>query len=345
MPILRTDPLPPPPHFRVEGPGPDLSIVVPIFEEEEVLPLLIERLTEALDRLKLSSEVILVDDGSQDGTAEIAAKAHCDDPRFRALCLSRNFGHQAAISAGLAEARGGAVLVMDGDLQDPPEAIGRLWQKLGEGYDVVYAIRVSRPEGRLKRLAYAAFYRLLQCSVSIPMPLDAGDFGIMTRRVVDVLNELPERRRFVRGLRAWAGFRQVGVPIEREPRAGGVPKYSWGKLISLAIDGLVGFSETPLRWAGSIGIASVALAFLVAILVGFGFAPTATGWPWILSVVLFLGGVQLFSIALLGEYVSRTLQETRARPAYIVRRRIGFEPVEDLRQSRPLPTRRVRHRG
>src|SRR4051794_8277463 len=193
------------PHF---GPPPAvpatpaLSVVVPVYEEEGLLPVLAARLARVLDALGAEAEVILIDDGSGDGTLAAIARAHAADPRFVGVSLSRNFGHQLAITAGLAHARGDAVVVMDGDLQDPPEAIGVLWAKLHEGYDVVYAVRASRPEGLLKRLAYRAFYRCLGRLVAIEIPLDAGDFGIMTRRVVDQLNAMPEHRRFVRGLRA-----------------------------------------------------------------------------------------------------------------------------------------------
>src|SRR4051794_5786839 len=212
---------------------PGLSVVVPLYDEEPIVPVLVARLARVLDELTLDAEVILVDDGSRDGTLGAIAAAHAADPRFVGLALSRNFGHQTAISAGLAHARGEAVVVMDGDLQDPPEAIAALWVRFREGYDVVYAVRASRPEGALKRWAYAAYYRLLRRWVAIEMPLDAGDFSIMSRRVVEHLNAMPERRRFVRGLRAWVGFRQSGIPIDRSARLVGRPKYTWSKLLGL----------------------------------------------------------------------------------------------------------------
>jgi dolichol-phosphate mannosyltransferase len=344
MPTSQDEGIIPGPHFRADRSRPELSVVIPVFEEEDVLPLLIERLTRVLDGMNLTSEVIFVDDGSDDDTLDLIAQANRSDARIRALCLSRNFGHQAAISAGLAEARGNAVAVMDGDLQDPPEALPLLYKRLREGNDVVYAIRASRPESWPKRLAYRLFYRLLQRSVSVPMPLDAGDFGLMSRRVVDVLNQLPERRRFVRGLRAWAGFRQVGVPIEREPRGGGRPKYTWAKLVMLAVDGLVGFSETPLRWAGALGFGAMGLA-LTGAMAGL-LAGISQVWVWVGLLVLFFGGAQLFSTAILGEYVCRTLHEAQGRPAYVVRRRIGIEAAESRGGgSRKSATRRVPPRG
>jgi dolichol-phosphate mannosyltransferase len=219
------------------------------------------------------------------------------------------------------------VVVMDGDLQDPPEAIGPLWAKLQEGYDVVYAVRASRPEGWLKRTAYRAYYRLLQRLVDVPMPLDAGDFAIMSRRVVDLLNTLPERRRFVRGLRAWVGFRQTGLPIDRAPRHSGRPKFTISKMLGLGLDGLTGFSGVPLRCAGGLGLAGLALGMLgfVGGVLRAGLGPMAPpGWFWMAVFLLFSTGVQLLSVAILGEYVNRILQEVNGRPLYIVRRRIGL---------------------
>jgi dolichol-phosphate mannosyltransferase len=308
-------------------------VVVPLYDEEPVVPELVARLARTLDALGLATgseaEVILVDDGSRDGTLAAVARAHEADPRFVGLALSRNFGHQAAISAGLAHARGRAVAVMDGDLQDPPEALGPLWVKLAEGYDVAYAVRASRPEGPVKRLAYRAFYAALGRLGAVEIPRDAGDFGVMSRRVVDLLNAMPERRRFVRGLRAWVGFRQAGVPVARGARHAGRPKFTWGKLIGLALDGLVGFSDAPLRWPAALGLLALtatalgALAAAARAAVGPGPPP---GWVWVVLVAGFSAGAQLLSLAVLGEYVGRILQEVNGRPLYVVRRRIGLGP-------------------
>ncbi len=356
-PMSRPDAQPiPSPHFRLPAsPRPDLSIVVPVYEEAAVMPVLVERLGAVLNALSVSAEVILVDDGSGDETLAEIIKAQARDPRFKGLSLSRNFGHQIAISAGLAEARGSAVVVMDGDLQDPPEAIPSLWAKHREGFDVVYAVRASRPEGWPKRVAYAAFYRLLNQLVSISIPLDSGDFGLMSRRVVDLIVAMPERRRYVRGLRAWVGFRQVGVPIDRGNRYAGRPKFTLAKLIGLAIDGLIGFGEGPLRPVGGLGLAAVGLSLIGLIgalargLVGWGFA---AGWAWVAMGLVFFGGVQLISAAILGEYVGRILQEVNARPLYVARSRVGLEPADrgedlslnawlipddSLRHAQPLP--------
>lgn len=306
---------------------PALSVVVPLLDEEAIVPLLVERLAAVVDALGVDAEVILVDDGSRDGTLSAIARAHALDPRFAGLALSRNFGHQVAISAGLAHARGDAVAVMDGDLQDPPEAIAVLLTKLREGYDVVYAVRASRPEGWWKRLAYRVYYRVLRSLVAIELPLDAGDFGIMSRRVVDELNAMPERRRFVRGMRAWVGFRQVGLPVDRASRHSGQPKFTLGRLLTLALDGLIGFSVAPLRWAGAAGgfaaagATAGAAAGVVRWAAGWGMPP---GWYWVGLLVLFSAGAQLLFGAILGEYVGRILQEVNGRPLYVVRRRIGL---------------------
>lgn len=318
------------PHFAVPGAAPTLSVVVPLFDEESVVPALAERLVQSLDELGVAAEVILVDDGSNDGTLAAIARAHAADARFVGLSLSRNFGHQLAISAGLEHARGDAVVVMDGDLQDPPEAIAALWSKFHEGYDVVYAIRASRPEGRFKRIAYSIYYRVLRRLVTFDIPVDAGDFGIMSRRVVELLRAMPERHRFVRGLRAWVGFRQVGIAIDRSARYSGRPKYTLGKLFSLALDGLVGFSAAPLRCAGGLGVVALLASLLGTALglarggVGYGLP---SGWFWVAMLVLFFAGAQLLFAAILGEYVGRILQEVNGRPLYVIRRRVGLSPT------------------
>jgi dolichol-phosphate mannosyltransferase len=314
-------------------------VVVPLLDEESVVPTLVERLGRVLDGLEVDAEVILVDDGSRDGTLGAIARAHAADSRFTGVVLSRNFGHQLAITAGLAHARGDAVVVMDGDLQDPPEAIRLLYDRWREGYDVVYAVRASRPETFWKRLAYASFYRILGRWGAISIPLDAGDFSIMSRRVVDLLNTMPERRRFIRGLRAWVGFRQTGLLIDRAERLAGRPKFTPVKLFGLALDGLVGFGEAPLRWAGGLGIA----AFLIAV-AGFTVAAvralvgglSAPGWAWSALVTLFLCGAQLLSVAILGEYVSRIFQQVNGRPLYVVRRRIGLKAPRRRKSRHPV---------
>jgi glycosyltransferase involved in cell wall biosynthesis len=337
----RADHAIPGPHFSSGGGGDsaarvELSVVVPLYDEEGLVRILVDRLTRAIEALGIRAEVILVDDGSRDGTLAEIARAHRQDGRFVGIALSRNFGHQLAISAGLAHARGKSVVVMDGDLQDPPEAIGALRAKLQEGFDVVYAVRASRPEGRFKRLAYAAFYRVLNRLVAVEIPLDAGDFAIMSRRVVNHLVSMPERRRFLRGMRAWVGFRQTGLPIDRGSRLAGRPKYTFGKLCALALDGLVGFSDAPLRFAGAVGLGTLGLTALGIVWgitrgwMGYGWL---TEWYWVSLLIAFFAGAQLLSSAIQAEYVGRILEQVHGRPLYVVRSRIGFRPANRTRRT------------
>ena len=241
-----------------------ISIVIPIFNEEECLPLLHRKLMSASPLWKEEYEVVLVDDGSKDGSLPIMLYMVQKDKRFRVVKLSRNFGHQGAISAGIAQARGNAVVIMDGDLQDPPEELPKFLKKWREGYEVVYAIRTKRKEGLLKRMAYAFFYRSLALISDIEIPLDSGDFCLLDKKVVTALKQdLPENIRFVRGLRAYAGFRQIGVTYERDERAAGEVKYTFRKLLKLATDGVFGFSTLPLRLATYMGLFISVVSFAI----------------------------------------------------------------------------------
>src|SRR4051812_8115795 len=231
---------------RIEPKPPEISIVVPLFDEQENVGELHRRVADAIDGLDLSGEIVLVDDGSRDRTARLIDALAARDARVVAVHLSRNFGHQAAVTAGIDRARGRAVVVMDADLQDPPELLGEMVGRWRDGYEVVYAVRRRRKESLLKRAAYSAFYRLLGAIGDCEIPRDSGDFCLMDRRVVDAMKSLPERVRFVRGLRAFVGFRQVGLAYDRPGRAAGTTKYSLGKLVRLAVDGLVSFSGQPL---------------------------------------------------------------------------------------------------
>ena len=299
----------------------ELSIVVPLYNENEVFGELVNRLAAVLEGLPFHAEVIFVDDGSADGTGELIREACEKDDRFRGAVLSRNFGHQLAVTAGLHYASGNAVAVIDGDLQDPPEIILDFYRKLQEGYDVVYAIRRKRKENLFKRAAYRFFYRILRKLATIPIPLDSGDFCIMSRRVVQLINAFPERHRFIRGLRSWSGFRQVGYSYERDARVYGQSKYTLSKLMLLALDGIFTFSEKPLRWATYMGGTVALLSFIWAArtfvwrLVSNtplpGFATLAVG-------MFFLGGVQLITIGILGEYIGRIHNEVKGRPLYVV---------------------------
>jgi dolichol-phosphate mannosyltransferase len=304
------------------GDVPEVSIVVPLFNEEANVVELHRRVTVAMQARGDSYELLLVDDGSRDSTPELADELQAADAHVGVLHLSRNFGHQAAVSAGIDHARGRAVVLMDGDLQDPPELIGQFVQAWRAGHDVVYAVRTKRKEGLLKRSGYALFYRLLRAISELDVPLDSGDFCLMDRQVVEALKALPERGRFVRGLRTFVGFRQVGVRYERDARQAGAPKYTFPALLRLAVDGLVGFSGYPLTLVTQLGAASLALAIGLTgwVLTDACWHHTAPrGWASLSVVVLYMGSVQLFSLGIIAEYIRRIFVETKGRPTYIVR--------------------------
>lgn len=313
---------------------PALSVVIPVFNEREVFPELLARLDTALPALGVPFEVVFVDDGSRDETPSLIAAACRTRPWARGLVLSRNFGHQIAVTAGLRHARGEAVAVLDGDLQDPPELLGEMRAKLAEGYEVVYAVRRDRKEGLLKRAAYAAFYRLLRALATVPIPLDSGDFCVMSARAVSLVNAMPERHRFVRGLRSWIGFRQTGFEYGRAARAGGRPQYTFSKLVRLALDGIFTFSEQPLRWSMWFGAAIAAGAFAWAAFVVLWRLladphSVIPGWATLTAGMFFLGGVQLVSVGILGEYVGRIHTEVKGRPLFVVAERHNLEaPAE-----------------
>lgn len=305
---------------------PVYSVVVPLYNEEALLSKLHARVSQSLRQLSSPYEVVYVDDGSTDQTPVLLREWCARDPHVIVVNLARNFGHQIAISAGLWYARGERVIVMDGDLQDPPEVILAFAAKCNEGFEVVYGVRQRRKESWIKRVAYHVFYRLLRWTAHIEIPLDAGDFCLMSRRVVDLLNHMPERNRFVRGLRSWVGLHQVGVPYERDSRFAGRAKYTVGKLCQLSLDGLVSFSFVPLRLAFYIGFLVSASSFLGILVILWwrlttksqvaGFASLAIG-------ILWLGGMQLLTIGIVGEYVGRIFEEVKQRPRWIVRAVMG----------------------
>jgi dolichol-phosphate mannosyltransferase len=309
----------------LDRPSPLVSVVVPLYNEEENVGELHRRLRAVLDGIQGGHEIVFVDDGSRDATDGLIDALYARDSNLVVLHLSRNFGHQAAVSAGIHQARGKSVIVMDGDLQDPPEILPeflRLWR---DGYDVVYAIRRHRKESRFKRLAYFVFYRLLGSISDLEIPLDSGDFCLMDRRVVDAMNALPEQRRFVRGLRTFVGFRQVGLAYERSAREAGRPKYTMRALFGLAIDGLVSFSSYPLRLVTYLGLAIVGVATLLTVWVfcdAIYQRSAPRGWASTLVVVLFMGSVQLICMGITGEYIRLIFLETKRRPTYIVGRRL-----------------------
>jgi len=306
--------------------SPRVSVAIPIYNEEEVVPLLIQRTTTALDGLPGGPhEVVLVDDGSSDRTAEILESAALEDPRLVVVALSRNFGHQTALAAALDHCSGGVVVLMDGDLQDPPEAIPTLVETYRQGYDVVYVQRVNRKEAWWLRLCYYLFYRLLAALSPIKLPVDAGDFGLMSRRVVDEIRRMPEHHRYLRGMRSWVGFRQIGVPIERSARQAGITKYSPLKLLKLASDGIFAFSIVPLRAAAILGALAIGASFLFALYALYVkfWLHAPQGFTALLIVMTFLSGVNLFFLGIIGEYVGRVYEEAKARPHYIVRKVVG----------------------
>lgn len=304
------------------------SVVLPVFNESETLPELHRRLSVVMEALAEPYEIIFVDDGSRDASGELLHALQASDPHVRVLRLSRNFGHQSAISAGIDHARGDAVIVMDADLQDPPEALPDLLAPWRQGHDVVYAVRRDRKENVLKRSAYGLFYRLLHQAANVEIPLDAGDFCVLDRRVADVLRQMPERNRFIRGIRSWVGFRQIGVPYNRAARYAGQPKYSLFKLLRLAFDGFFSFSYVPLRLASLFGLFVSFLGFLLSVWTvykRFTLPEFPSGFATIVVGMMFLGGIQLIALGVIGEYVGRIFDEVKQRPLYIIGERWGFD--------------------
>jgi dolichol-phosphate mannosyltransferase len=308
-----------------------ISAVVPIYNEAENLPELHRRLTAALDLTGKPWEIVFVDDGSRDASPRMLRELSAADPagRIKVIALSRNFGHQPAITAGVHFARGHCVVLLDGDLQDPPELIPQLVTKWAdEGYQVVLAERTSRAERGTRGLGFRLFYPLLRRLADLPSSPDAGIFGLMDRAVVDQFNKLPERNRFIPGLRSWLGFRQTSVPYDRQQRSAGAPKQSLGKLLKYAMDAMISFSYKPLRWVTYAGFLISGITFVLAIyyfVTFFTFHKQTTGFTTTILCLLFLGGVQLISIGILGEYVGRIYEEIKQRPLYVVQEMVGFE--------------------
>jgi glycosyltransferase involved in cell wall biosynthesis len=307
----------------LQEPRPAISVVIPVFDEEDNLPVLYQRLTQVLVEVEPFYELIFVDDGSRDNSAQLLEQLAEIDQHVIVVQLARNFGHQIAISAGLDYARGDGVIIMDADLQDPPEVLPQFIEKWREGHDIVYAIRANRKEGRFKRWAYTFFYRILQRIANIQIPLDAGDFCIMDRKAVEILTSMPERNRFMRGIRSWIGLDQVGLAYDRDSRYAGQPKFTLSRLIYLALDGLVSFSFLPLR---AISILGFIISFISIVLaIGYtiqkltrGLSPP--GFATTIVAIFFLAGIQLITLGVIGEYVGRIFEEVKRRPLYIVRK-------------------------
>jgi glycosyltransferase involved in cell wall biosynthesis len=308
---------------------PKYSLVLPIYNEEETIPELVRRIGQLMNQLDGDAEAIFVDDGSSDSSYEAMVAAREIDPRFKLLRLSRNFGHQIAVTAGLDVASGDAVIVMDADLQDPPEVALELAARWREGYDVVYAVREERHgESRFKRATASGFYRLFKRMSDVDVPLDAGDFRLVDRRALDAFRSMRESNRYVRGMFSWIGFRQVGVPFTREDRFAGETKYPLRNMVRFATDGIVSFSAYPLRLALKVGFLVSAfsfvlgIVFLVSRLAGFYSVP---GLASIAVFVAFLGGIQLLLLGIMGEYIARIHDEVKGRPLYLVSDAQGLE--------------------
>lgn len=305
------------------------SFVLPIYYEEETIPVLYERMGKILAQLDGPAEVICVNDGSQDQSGPLLDEIAKKDPRYKIIHFSRNFGHQIAITAGMDYASGSATIVMDADLQDPPEVVLDMVAKWKEGYEIVYAMRVSREgETWFKKFTASLYYRLLKKLTSIDMPADVGDFRLIDRKALEAFRKLKETNRYVRGMFAWLGFRQAGVTYVRHARQAGFTKYPLAKMLKLARDGIIGFSTTPLRFALNIGFFIAAASFLAGLWALFlklsGFY-TVDGWTSITMVVSFIGGVQLMVVGILGEYVGRIHDEVKNRPLYLIREMKGFD--------------------
>ena len=332
-----------------------LSVLVPVHNEESVIPESLRRVCTVLDGIPGGPhEIVFVDDGSSDRTLEILEEAAALDPRIKVIALSRNFGHQAALTAAMDYAAGDAVIVIDGDLQDPPEIIPDLVKLYRSGYDVVYAQRKERKEVWWLRLCFFLFYRLMSMLSDIRLPLDAGDCGLMSRRVVDHLRGMTEHHRYLRGMRSWVGFRQTGIAVERSERHSGESKYSALKRLKFALDGIFAFSTVPIRAASILGAIAILLSALYAIVTIYAkvfLHQTVQGFAALIVVMTFLSGVLLFFLGIVGEYVGRVYEELKARPLYVVDRCIGHAFTDrPAAQSAGSPLaaasgRRVRARG
>ena len=308
---------------------PKYSLVIPIYNEEENLAELYRRISAVMDRMDGPVELILINDGSRDRSLELLRKLHEQDSRISYLSFARNFGHQIAVTAGLNFSTGQVVVIMDGDLQDPPELIIDMVEQWRQGYQVVYAQRTQRrQESWFKRLPAYMYYRLLRNLADVDIPIDTGDFCLMDRCVVDVLNAMPERNRYIRGLRAWIGFKQTAVMFERDPRFAGDVKYTFSKSFALAMNGLVSFSKVPLRLSIYLGLFAAFVSVLMAFLILYWrlFSPNSalTGLTIVMMAVFFLGAVQLVSIGILGQYIGRIYEEVKGRPLYTLAEVAGF---------------------
>jgi dolichol-phosphate mannosyltransferase len=314
-------------------PQPRFSFVIPLYNEAEVFSLLIDRMDQLLVKIEGHCEVILIDDGSTDNTPALMQMVALAGSNYQCIFLSRNFGHQKALSAGLKFARGEYIMVLDADLQDPPELFFEFYKKISEGFDVVYGIRTNRKESLLKRFAYTAFYNILNSISNYPIPKDTGDFAMISRKVAKAMTVMQEESRFLRGLRSWVGFKQIGIPYDRSTRVAGKTKYTFQKLAQLAYDGVFNFSVFPIKlltYSGVICIGFAAIYFILTLLRKFLYNDVPLGFTALLFVIILFGGIQLISIGIVGEYVQRIFFQVKERPLFIISKRIvdGAEVYE-----------------
>jgi polyisoprenyl-phosphate glycosyltransferase len=306
--------------------NPLVSYIVPLYNESDTFQRLVERLDNVMSGLPFKAEVVLIDDGSTDNTPELMHQLALMNENYHCVFLARNYGHQIALSAGLAAAKcTEAAMVIDGDLQDPPELISEFYSYYKKGYDVVYGIRKKRKENRFKKFTYYVFYRLLKSISYINLPLDTGDFSLISRRIIDVLNKMPEESRYIRGMRSWVGFKQIGVEYDREPRFAGSSKYSYKMLFNLAYNGIFNFSELPIKFITYLGLFSILISgvyLLVTLYNRFMDPDFPVGFTGLLLAIILFGGVQLVSIGVIGEYVLRIFFQVKGRPLYIVKNEI-----------------------
>lgn len=305
---------------------PLVSFIIPLYNEEELFEILVQRLRAFSESLHITHEFVLIDDGSVDSTAALLRVLALTDDRFQGIFLSRNFGHQHAVTAGLVYANAQeAVMILDGDLQDPPELFTEFYALLKAGNDVVYGVRRKRKESIFKRTGYHVFYRILARISQTPVFADSGDFALLSRRVVDIINQMPEDSRFLRGMRGWIGFKQIGLEYERASRAAGEPKYTLKKLMKLAYDGIFNFSYFPIKlltFSGAICITAALLYLFIVIIRMIVLDDVPVGFTALLFMIIFFGGVQLISIGIIGEYVFRTFLQVKNRPLFIIKERI-----------------------
>lgn len=317
----------------MSGKAIEISFIVPLYNESASFSHLIERLDSITKKSPKKIEIILIDDGSTDNTAALMSSAALSDDKYQCIFLSRNFGHQMALSSGLMYVNASeAVMIIDGDLQDPPEMFFDFYEKYQNGYDVVYGIRKKRKEVFFKRISYFLFYRLLKKISYINIQVDSGDFSLISRKVVNILNKMPEESRFIRGMRSWIGFKQIGVEYERQKRFAGQPGYDLKMLIKLAYNGIFNFSEYPIKFVMSLGVISVGLScvyFLFAVIRKFFLNDVPLGFTGLLAIIILFGGLQLISISVIGEYVLRIFFQVKKRPLFIVKNRIADKELLD----------------